>query len=195
MSDCNSIYTPPSPQLLERMPALDEAEHARDRLGGAEVKASGAVAAEGQGPLLSAVVLEGEWGGGLRRALSSASSCGSGPPIRPQRQLTSSLPSAAPLGTPAAPAAQGGGLDDLLGPSSEPAAAADLMDLLSASPTKPTAPAAAAAADAIPAAASVSFPSVTAYQHAASGVSVTFSFSKVGLEHISGWGGYIRAEV
>ena len=47
------------------MPALDEAEHARDRLGGAEVKASGAVAAAGQGPLLSAVVPEGEgvnWG-------------------------------------------------------------------------------------------------------------------------------------
>ena len=102
-----------------------------------------------------------------------------------------------PPGTPApSAAAQGGGLDDLLGPSSEPAAAAaphqaaaDLMDLLSASPAKPTAPPAAAgtpataAADAGPAvaaAAAVSFPSVTAYQHAASGVSVTFSFSKVG---------------
>ena len=37
------------------MPALDEADHARDRLGGVDIKPSGAVPAEGQGPLITAM--------------------------------------------------------------------------------------------------------------------------------------------
>ncbi|GAX74370.1 hypothetical protein CEUSTIGMA_g1819.t1, partial [Chlamydomonas eustigma] len=61
------------PQLMDRMPALDEADHSRNHLGGAEVKPHGAVPAEGHGPLLTA-----DGGGVVLSAGSQAAAAASG---------------------------------------------------------------------------------------------------------------------
>ena len=150
---------PPNAQLLERMPALDEADHARDRLGGAEVKPSGAVPAEGQGPLITAVAVaspsqaSGPASGGddLLGGLDGGHGCS----FKSRRHcFTLTAPPAsfdthgAFLGAPVNSAAAAAVLEDLLGggggdppavaQAPAPAvAAASLMDLLSGSPARP----------------------------------------------------------
>lgn len=148
-------------QLLERMPALDDAMYTND-MASSEGHIAAAAAAADQAAKAGATTTAAAGSGGDLLGLDALSAAANG------------------SGVPATPAAVQV-LDDLLGGGSTglgssgagahpPTAAApekaSLDALLSGSPTP------------LPAVAPPTFPSIQAYQHAASGVSVTFAFLK-----------------
>uniref|UniRef100_A0A7S0S2A3 AP-1 complex subunit gamma n=2 Tax=Chlamydomonas leiostraca TaxID=1034604 RepID=A0A7S0S2A3_9CHLO len=151
------LAPPMRAQLLERMPALDEAEYLRNM--GAEVRPS----------------VPSTGGAAAAPATSSAAASAGGAAAAAGGDLLGDLGDALAPASTSAPAAAGG-LDDLLavGPvgASAGGVAADVLDLLDGGSKEPPAPPA-------PPPEPVSFPPAVVFQ-GATGVAIRFAFHKPG---------------